>query len=131
MGKKDPKDGWVYSDCRHIPWGGIEQGESLEDAVIREVKEEVGVDISMCKIISLPHPGTWTSEKILKETGEKVVCHMEFNRFEITLDKNANEIVLKLSDDLVEAKWFDKEELTHVKQIPWGKEFFQKMGYIQ
>ena len=43
---------------------------------------------------------------------------MKFNRFQIILDKNANEIIVNLSDDLVEVKWFDKEELAHVKQIP-------------
>lgn len=57
---------------------------------------------------------------------------MEFNRFEVRLeDKNSDEIKLHLKDDLVEAKWFSKEELPFVKQIPGGKEFFEKAGYIK
>lgn len=130
MWKKDPKDGWVYVDCWHIPWGWVDEWESLTDAVIREVREEVWLDISNNEIMQLPFPDTWVAEKTLKETGERVLCHMEFNRFKIIIDKNANEIPLRLSDDLVEVEWFDMEALAHIKQIPWWKEFFQKMGYV-
>ena len=43
---------------------------------------------------------------------------MEFNRFKIIIDQDANDITLKLSDDLVETKWFAMDELADVKQIP-------------
>jgi NADH pyrophosphatase NudC (nudix superfamily) len=60
-----------------------------------------------------------------------VLCHMEFNRFEVHIDdQDAGDIKLQLSDDLIEVKWFSKEELPLVKQIPGGKEFFEEMGYI-
>lgn len=56
---------------------------------------------------------------------------MEFNRFEVHInDKLADEIELHLKDDLIEARWFSKEELANIKQIPGGKEFFQEAGYI-
>jgi hypothetical protein len=56
---------------------------------------------------------------------------MEFNKFEVHInDKNADEIPLHLNDDLIEIKWFSKEEISKVEQIPGGKEFFEKMGYI-
>jgi 8-oxo-dGTP pyrophosphatase MutT (NUDIX family) len=86
--------------------------------LIREVKEEVGLDISTDEITQLPHPATAVSEKTLKETGERVLCHMDINRFEIHINKDADEIVLNPSDDLIEVKWFDKEELANAKQIP-------------
>ena len=130
MGRKDPSQGGVYSDCWHIPGGGLEEGETHKAAVIREVQEEIGLDISACPLEQLPHTGSGVSEKILKESGEKVLCHMEFNRFRIVLDKNAENIQLKLTDDLVEVRWFSIEELPNVKQVPGGKEFFQKLGYI-
>ena len=130
MGRKDPAKGGVYLDCWHIPGGGVDEGESLEQALRREVKEEVGFDILPYKPVLIPIKHGGVSEKILK-SGEKVLCKMDFNTYKIEIfDKNAGEIKLNLSDDLVEAEWFDLDELPKVKQIPGGKEFFQEMGLI-
>lgn len=35
-----------------IPGGGIEEGETPEDAAIREVKEELGIDIAIEKLLT-------------------------------------------------------------------------------
>lgn len=70
------------------------------------------------------------SEKTLKETGEKVLCHMEFNRFKITINKPAHEIETTLSDDLIEVRWFTKKELATIPLVPGGREFFEKMGLL-
>ena len=130
MGRKNPKAGGVYLDCRHIPWGGVYEGESLKNAVIREVKEEVGIDISKYAIIPLPYKDSGISEKTLKDTGEIVLCNMKFNRFKVLIDLPADQITLKLDDDLMEARWFTAEELADTKQVPGGKELLQKMWYI-
>ncbi|MEK7144457.1 MAG: NUDIX hydrolase [Patescibacteria group bacterium] len=129
MGLKDPAKGGVYPDVWHIPGGGIDEGESLEATLARELKEEVGLDIANARIVPVPSIGRGSSEKTLPD-GEKVLCHMEFNRFEVYLDKNADEIKIKPGSDMVETRWFDKNELSSVKQIPGGREFFQEMGYM-
>lgn len=131
MGKKDPVKGGVYSDCWHIPGGGVNEGETFEQALKREVREEVGIDIAPYRIVIVPFIGSGISEKMLK-TGEKVLCKMEFNHFEVCLDdKNAEEIKIQPADDFVETRWFGLDELSNVKQIPGAKEFFQKAGYIK
>jgi 8-oxo-dGTP pyrophosphatase MutT (NUDIX family) len=129
MGLKDPSKGGVYSDSWHIPGGGVEAGEDQESALRREVQEEAGIDITDCRIVRVPGVGKGVSEKTLAD-GEKVLCHMEFNRFEVYLDKSSDEVALKPTDDLVELRWFDKRDLAYVKQIPGGREFFQERGYI-
>jgi 8-oxo-dGTP pyrophosphatase MutT (NUDIX family) len=130
MGKKDPKKGGVFPNAWHIPGGGIDAGESVEDAARREGFEESGIDLSTATLIPLPFIGHGESPKTLP-TGEKVWCNMTFNRFEVRLDKPADEVVLHPTDDLVELRWFDAAELEEVEQIPGGREFFEQAGYIK
>jgi 8-oxo-dGTP diphosphatase len=40
---KNPKRGW------ELPGGGVESGESIRNAAIREVKEEAGIDVQLLK----------------------------------------------------------------------------------
>ena len=131
MGEKDPAKGGVYSDCWHIPGGGIDEGETLVQALEREVLEETGINISPYEIKFIPIINSGVAEKTLK-TGERVLCHMKFNVFEINInDKEAKDIKLNPVDDLIKLRWFNSEELKDVKQIPGGKDFFVRAGYIK
>lgn len=131
MGKKDPKKGGVYFDCWHIPGGGIEENESKVDALIREINEEVGLDISNDKIQLVSDDGKGTSEKILKDTNEKVLVEMQFFVYKVSIQESFNNIKVKLNDDLVECGWFDLKELTDMKLTPPSVTLFQKLGYIK
>jgi len=132
MGQKDPARGGVYSDAWHIPGGGIEEGETLPEAAARETRQETGLDIAADKFIPVPIIGSGATVKTL-ESGERVWCRMQFNRFEVHLDGSASELVKQTEpgDDLVELRWIPPEELADIKQISGGKEFFAEAGYIK
>lgn len=131
MGKKDPKLGGVYIDCWHIPGGGIEENEDKIQALIREVKEEVGIDILPYKIELADDKDFGTSEKTLPD-GEKVLVEMHFNVYKIAIsDKNSEEISVVLSDDLAEYNWFTIPELSTIKPTPPSVRLFEKLGYIK
>lgn len=130
MGRKNPDAGGVYPNAWHIPGGGIQEGESTQAAVDREVREETGLDIRGLDKTPLP-VGHGAAVKTLAN-GQEVWCEMTFNRFEVRLPTSSDELshMLKPGDDLVELRCFGKEELRTSEHIPAGKEFFQEMGYI-
>ncbi|MDD4937858.1 MAG: NUDIX hydrolase [Candidatus Shapirobacteria bacterium] len=129
MGQKDTNKGGVYSDCWHIPGGGVDEGETKETALIREIKEETGIDISSLEIKLVDNQGKGTSEKTLS-TGEKVICEMEFNVYKIQLPQNSKDVKIILSDDLVEYDWFDLSDLQNQKLTPPSINLFRKLGYM-
>jgi 8-oxo-dGTP pyrophosphatase MutT (NUDIX family) len=131
MGRKDKNKGGVYSDCWHIPGGGVDKGEDFLTALLREVIEETGMDISPYKIELIDDKKSGVSEKILKNTGEKVLCEMKFSVYKVSInDKNADEIKIKLDDDLVEFNWFSGAELKKIRLTPPSVELFTELGFL-
>ena len=131
LGMKDPKGGGVYPDCWHIPGGGINQKEGDRAALIREIKEETGIDISVYKIELIDDKGKGEAEKTIKETREKVLCKMNFRVYKVVIkDKVAEDIKVSLDDDLKTYAWVDIKELKKYKLTPSSKELFKVLGYI-
>ena len=131
MGMKDPSKGGVYSDCWHIPGGGVDEGEEKLDTLKREVMEETGIDISSCKISLVDDAGSGESEKTLKDTGEKVLCKMKFYVYKVEVnDKSSIEVETKLNDDLVKIEWVSLKDLRSYKLTPPSIKLFTKLGYL-
>jgi len=132
QGMKAEGKGGVYSDCWHIPGGGIDDGENPIHALIREIREETGIDISSYKIELVDDLGRGESEKVLKDTGEIVLCKMKFNVYRVIIeDKIADEIKVSLDDDLVKYRWSDLADLKDLKITPPSIELFTRLGYLR
>lgn len=91
-----PKGIWVF------PGGGIEYGESAEQTVIREIKEEVGLDIKPVKLI-----------KVLEMILPKINTHRII--FFYLAKAVGGEV--KLTSDIDEIKWVLPKEISKLENL--------------
>jgi 8-oxo-dGTP diphosphatase len=122
--------GGVYDNVWVAPGGGIEAGESMLEALKREMLEEVGIDISTADISPINLHLSGEAEKTLRDTGEKVWVKMKFNNFKVVIDKPAKEIPIKLEDDLGEARWCKISELSSFTFSPSVQEILEFLGHL-
>ncbi|OJU88240.1 hypothetical protein BGO17_04700 [Candidatus Saccharibacteria bacterium 49-20] len=122
--------GGVYEDLWVVPGGGIDEGETKEDAVKREILEEVGIDISDAVIEPVDLPQTGTAEKTLRDTGERVLVAMTFYNFTVKFDKPAQEIPIILEDDFGHAEWVAIEKLSELSYSPSVKNLLKSLELI-
>jgi ADP-ribose pyrophosphatase YjhB (NUDIX family) len=54
-----------FKGCWHLPGGHLERNESLEDALIREFKEETNLDINVGRIVDGRIEKTYDRTKII------------------------------------------------------------------
>lgn len=114
---KQNKEGGAYQDCLHIVGGGLEDNETLEEAIKREVMEEVHIELN--EVIPfdfdsdiLMYKGKMTQLIFLRFTSEI----QEFTGYP---DSDAKEII-----------WLSKEEILNYKHNEPSMRFFKKLGLI-
>lgn len=122
--------GGVYQGVWLVPGGGIENDETSFEAIVREAKEEVGIDISIYPTALMDIKGSGTSEKVLRDTGERVVVEMDFINFRVDIPLPGRDIAFSLDDDLSEAKWIKFSELKDLKFSPSVKNVLEILSII-
>ncbi len=110
---KNPRRGWEF------PGGQVENGEDLIQAVIREVKEEAGVDI---KVISLA--GVYSNTKSYLGWDNKT-----FVPTKVIFDFIAEYIdgELKTSEESIEVGWFEKDQVMDLITEPYIRDRMNDM----
>jgi 8-oxo-dGTP pyrophosphatase MutT (NUDIX family) len=129
LGLMDPKAGGTYAGFWVVPGGGVNEGETKEQALRREFLEETSIDLLLHKVSFIDDIDSDTREKTLRDTGERVLVKMHFNNFEVHIDKLASEIQVKPNDEFARLDWFAVSELPKVKMPPTGQGFFKRQGY--
>ena len=107
------REGGVYEGLFVVPGGGVNDGETKEKALQREISEETGIDINGAKIAPF-YTSSGEHEKTLRDTGENVFVKMNFYDYRIDLSQNADEVTIKTDDDWYEPRWFYTSELNDV-----------------
>lgn len=122
--------GGVYEDLWVVPGGGIDEGESKEDAAKREILEEVGIDISTAAIEQVALVQTGKTEKTLRDTGERVLVDMTFYNFKVIINLPSKDIPIKLEDDFGYAEWVHIDKLREKSYSPSVESLLKSLSLI-
>ena len=108
-----------------VPQGGIDEGESAEEAVLREVREETGIDSKFLKILAksskvsylFPHTVSWKSNKGKYDGQEQVY-------FRIKIADSGWKLAEE-TEEFVSFEWITKKEMVE-RIVPFKKNCYIK-----
>jgi len=98
-----------------IPGGGLELGETLEQGVRREAREETGLDVRVLRSLD-------TFERILRDDSGRVEYHYVLADY--LCEPSGGD--LQAGDDADQAAWFRRDELEALATTPLVAEAVQR-----
>lgn len=116
---KKPDDFGVYAGTWGIPGGGVDDGELIEDAFVREMKEETGLQLH--SIQPLFFSDDVTVKTMRDGTDEKL--YMVYLYFLA----EANEEAVSLDDEHVEYAWIELMDIGDYEINDKTKETFERL----
>lgn len=123
LGRKEQQDGHPISGQFHFLGGHVHHGEDLEDALVREVNEETGLDVVPEEIIDV-HTFSWTVSD-------------DRNALQVLYHCTAEPGDARAADDLSEVRWVHPEdvigtlgstEAERVRQRPRQQTFLSRLA---
>ena len=98
-----------------LPVGGhIEENETPDDALLREIQEEVGLSVSIVGIADAPLEGNVKRHMAVPfyTNVHSVGDHDHYCLFYVCIPKNPQE--LQINNEVKDAQWFSEQDLEHV-----------------
>jgi nucleoside triphosphatase len=119
---KKPPDRGVFSDQWGLPGGGMEPGETLETALIREAREELGIGIEEIRPLFFKDG---TENKIYPD-GQSQQVYMIYLLFECLAVSDE----IQLNEEFVEYAWSAPSEFGNYDLNNETLETFIELGVI-